>query len=215
MTIFDKEVILSVADEDGVSFLAEGAIGPQSGLYIWEVSTTITLTHQWLTVNETAARISWTSTNPDARFFVFVDGIQRLSNSLITFIDISVQVGQNVFVQVFDSENDIARAGFPNRFTLGWFRVPATAQYRVEEFVSAVWIVRARINDLGEGFFQFISGPLADDTVHQFRVIPVGTNGNDGTALTFSTRMIRIPDPPSVVHTYNGSGTPTFTVTAV
>ena len=60
-------------------------------------------------------------------------------------------------------------------------------------------------------YFAWQSRFLEDSASHRFRVVPVGANGNDGTPREFLVLMVRVPDPPAVAYTYNG--TPANTVT--
>lgn len=62
-------------------------------------------------------------------------------------------------------------------------------------------------------YFLWRSGVLADSTTHQFRVTPVGVNGNAGATKTFSLLMVRTPDVPAVTYAYD-PGTGAVTIAA-
>lgn len=90
---------------------------------------------------------------------------------------------------------------------------PAYEFIRFEEFVSAVWTLRKKVLTDGAGYYDFTSRFLEDETTHQFRAVPVGVNGNEGTPTTLSIFMVRNPDIPDVGFVYNGSGPATVTIT--
>ena len=63
----------------------------------------------------------------------------------------------------------------------------------------------------GRRYFNWRSRVLEDSATHQFRVTPIGANGNNGTAKNFVVLMVRIPDPPRVSYSYSaGSGVVTI-----
>jgi hypothetical protein len=63
-------------------------------------------------------------------------------------------------------------------------------------------------------YFAWESRFLEDSASHRFRVVPVGQNGNEGTSREFLVLMVRIPDPPEVTYTYNGTPANTVTIAA-
>ena len=86
----------------------------------------------------------------------------------------------------------------------------ATSAYRVEELIG-VWTELARIADDGSAYYRWSSDALDDGSTHTYRVTPVGTNGNDGTPLTFVVLCVRYPDPPAFTLEYDqGAAEVTF-----
>jgi hypothetical protein len=65
----------------------------------------------------------------------------------------------------------------------------------------------------GRRYFTWLTRVLEDQAQHQFRVTPVGSNGNAGAAKNFAVLMTRIPDPPSVSYSYD-AGTGAVTIAA-
>lgn len=96
---------------------------------------------------------------------------------------------------------------FPGRQTLQVFidedSSPAYAYLRIDEYVSGSWTERKRLTCDGRGWYTWTSRYLEDVTVHQFRVVPVGENGNEGTPASFAALMVRHPSPPAVSHSYD------------
>ena len=83
----------------------------------------------------------------------------------------------------------------------------------MEAHEGGSWVTRATIEDTGAGYYQWESGWLADVTSHEFRVTPVGADGNEGTATGWVVLMVRWPDPPEVGVTY-AAGTGKVTIAA-
>ena len=144
-------------------------------------------------------------------FFIFRDGrlINETEQTEQSFV---LDGGDGLVLEVLDDPNAKPITAFPGKFTLTWFATPDTDHYRVEEFVDAVWVLRKRISDLGEGYFKHTTRFVEDVTVHQFRIIPIGTNQNPGTITLFSALMVRHPDPPVVNFSYSNA-TETLTIT--
>lgn len=126
---------------------------------------------------------------------------------------LTVGANQTPFIEVLDKACDIPQLAFPGKVTLHWLREGTAVEYRIEELVSAVWTDRGSLFDNGEPSYTWDTRWLEDVTTHQFRVIAIDAAGNEGTATTYSVQMVRHPDPPNVTYAYNGSGTPTVTIT--
>lgn len=123
----------------------------------------------------------------------------------------TVSAGEQLVVEVLDAADERPEAAFPGRLTLGWYRVADAAKYRIDEYIGGNWTQRASIDDTGIGYYQWKTRFLEDSQTHQFRIVPVGNNGNDGDALAFSVLMVRHPDPPSASFSYS-SATGTVTI---
>lgn len=159
-----------------------------------------------------AWRLSWSSDLPDPTFYVWRDG-RLLMATAETSSEFSVPVGESLVVEVLDDADELPESHWPPRARLEWQGSTAVDHYRVEEYVGAAWTLRAKVPDHGEGRFHWESRVLEDETTHQFRVIPVGTNGNQGTARSFEILMVRVPDVPEVDYAYD-EDTGKVTVTA-
>jgi hypothetical protein len=88
-----------------------------------------------------------------------------------------------------------------------------TSHYRIEQYISSTWTVVQRLANFGLRYYSYESEALDDNTTHQFRIIPVDSQENDGPALQFDIDMVRNPDVPSISTSYD-SGTGDLTVSA-
>lgn len=146
-------------------------------------------------------------------FYVYQDG-SLIGSTYLTSWDFSVQPGDVIDIQILDSATDELEDVFSGRVTLGWEAGESVDYYLVEEYVSAAWVIRARVEDSGIGYYTWLSRFLEDCTVYEFRVTAYGTNGVAGTPrTTFTGLMVRRPDMPTNAITYN-SGTARITVAA-
>ena len=139
--------------------------------------------------------ISWSSDLENPTFYIYRDGV-LISTTTETSITIIVATGETPVIEVLDEAGTPATA-FPGNVMLCWYPREATDYYRIDESVSAVWTERAKVYDEGQAFFIWYTRWLEDSTLHQFRIVPVGTNGNEGTATEVSQLMVRHPDPPA------------------
>lgn len=155
-------------------------------------------------------RVSWSSDLVSPVFYVYQDGrlVDVTTAASGTF---NVPAGESLVLEVLDDPNIKPEAAFPGKLTLGWYPVPDTKAYRIDEYLSGEWKEQKRISETGQGFYQWKTRWLEDSQTHQFRIVPIGTNGNAGTPLTFSVLMVRHPDPPDVNFSYSAD-TQTVTI---
>lgn len=146
--------------------------------------------------------VSWSSNLSDPTFYVYQDG-KLISVTKQTQMSFSVQHGESLVVEVLDDASAKPVTAFPGRLTLNWYASADTDYYRIEEYVNSSWTLKASIDDSGQGYFTYRTRFLEDQTTHQFRIIPVGKNGNQGTAKNFSCLMVRHPNPPDVNFSYS------------
>lgn len=164
-------------------------------------------------IDESTFRLNFTSDeDTPVTFRIFKD--RRLVDTQVSGSGsgeffLSVGLGESPFVEVLDKNCDIPQIAFSGSVYLNWLAVSGAASYVVAENVSSSWVDRETILDNGEGVFLYRSRWLEDVTTHQFRVTPVDTAGNQGTALSFSVFQVRHPDVPNVSYTFN-SGTVTI-----
>jgi len=156
-------------------------------------------------------RIAWTSGLEDPTFTIYLDG-ELFATTAATHLDLYVEPGSSPVLEVVD-DGAAASQAFPGRLRLQWGREDDTDHYLIEEVVDAAWTERARVRDDGRQYFHWLTRWLEDSTSHQFRVTPIGTNGNAGTAVAFTCLMVRHPDPPDVSMSYD-EGTGDLTVSA-
>ena len=159
---------------------------------------------QWL--------VEWSSSfGADARFWIYLNGSLIESNSPTTSMIVVLDSGGLAELEVLDAAVSDDDPTYPARTRIAWYAVDGAAQYRVEEYVSGDWTERKTFRSEDADFFVFESRILEDSTSHQFRVVPIGADANEGTPLSWTILMVRRPDPPNVTFSYS-SGTGEVTI---
>lgn len=126
---------------------------------------------------------------------------------------VSMQADESGTIEVLD-DADAVPAAIPRvRMRLLWDAVTGTARYRVQRYVGAAWVTEVEIRAGDRTNYEYLTPPLEDVTDHQYRVVPIGENGNEGTPATVTVTMVRNPDPPVVTMEY-ASGTGLVTIAA-
>lgn len=170
---------------------------------------TVTFTETTV-VDPLSVKLKFTSdASTPVTFRVFVMGLQATeftsSDGAGEFL-LHVADGQQPYVQVIDDAVSKADYAYPGQMTLFWYAVSGAVSYRIDEYVSSVWTERFSVIDQGQGAFTYLTRWLSDATAYQWRVMPIGENGNDGTALTYSFTTVRHPDVPSVSYAVDSGG---------
>lgn len=143
-------------------------------------------------------------------FYIYIDGT-LVAETTHTEYEVSVNVDESYVVEILDVAGQIPMQVFPGKQRLNWFGFTEDVEYyRIDEYVDAAWVERKRKKENG-GYISFTSRFLEDGATHTFRVVPVGTDGNEGTAKQFAVLMVRHPDVPDVGYTYDG-GTNKITI---
>ena len=156
--------------------------------------------------------VGFTSTLSSPTFYVYLDGTLIETTQRAQSV-INVEPNVQFILEVLDSPTDTPVVVYPSRWWLNWGPSSgAVDHYRVEEFVSAAWVLRAKVPHSGRSAYRWLTRHLEDVTTHQFRIVPVGTNGNQGTAATITGLMVRQPDVPVVEQTNYDQGTRTITL---
>lgn len=150
-------------------------------------------------------RLSWASDADDPIYRVYRDGELVLTTRATTY-DAAIADGAAPVFDVVDQE-DADPSAFPPFAVVQWYQVADAAAYRVEQYVDSAWTMLVTVADDGRGYYQHRTATLADDTTHQFRVVPVSAAGNDGTPTTLSILMVRYPDPPDPAFSYDSGST--------
>jgi len=156
--------------------------------------------------------LTYESTLSTPTFYLYQDGTLVAVTELTTWV-FWVQVGESLNVEILDNANELPQAAFPGRLLLAWEASDSTDYYRIDEKVASVWTERAKITDSGVLYYSWETRFLEDVTAHEFRIVPVGTNGNEGAIKAFAVLMVRHPTPPTVAYTYT-SLTAAVTVSA-
>jgi hypothetical protein len=155
--------------------------------------------------------VEWSSSlGADAHFWIYLNGklveADVPTSSMVVLLDIA----GTAHLDVYDVAPNVDDPLYPNRAMLSWYGVADVKKYRVEEYVGSWTGVRTFQAEDGD-FFAFETRVLEDDTTHQFRVVPIGEDGNEGTPISWDVLMVRHPDAPDVSLTY-ASGTGNLTV---
>lgn len=120
--------------------------------------------------------------------------------------DLNVAEDEQPYVQILDDEVSREDYAYPGQVTLAWQAKAGATSYRIEEYVSAVWTERYTVVARGEGAFTYLTRWLEDAVSYQWRIIPIGANGNDGSPLTFAFTFVRHPDVPDVTYPIDSGG---------
>ena len=108
-------------------------------------------------------------------------------------------------IEVLDSTdtNDPEQITYPPFLSIQWRGNTATSYYRIDRYINSVWTRQTTIRENDSGYYRYDSSVLDDQSVSQFRVRPVDADGNTGHALSITALMVRNPDPPEALATYN------------
>lgn len=155
-------------------------------------------------------RLRWSSSESDPLYRIYKDGRQIAETGRGSIV-ITGGTGEMATIEVRDDALPPSYAVRP-RVDIVWDAVADTKEYRVEKFVGAAWTLVGVEKDRGTASYRFKS-PVLSDTIHQFRVVPVGTDGNKGTPVAINFPLARHPDEPDTNQTYS-SGTGLVTVAA-
>jgi len=143
-------------------------------------------------------------------FYIYLDGVLVAETSQAEYA-IAVNPGESYVIEILDDPDAQPMQVFPGKVRLNWFYVEDTEYYRIDEYVDSAWVERARMPE-NNGYLTWESRFLEDGQSHTFRVVPVGVNGNEGTARQFAVLMVRHPDVPDVSFGYSQTNR-TITIT--
>lgn len=164
-------------------------------------------------VSEARFLVQW-ETALSGPFYVWRDGqLVTVTHSNSVYIA-SDRDREDVIFDVFATPTERPLFVRSNRLKIEWTATTLTREYRVERNIASVWTTQATIKEDGQSQYAYRTFALDDDTLQQLRVIPVGTNGEDGTALTLTAETVRHPDPPFLDITFNDTAA-TLTIAEV
>ena len=158
---------------------------------------------------ERTGKTSWllkfSSDQQDPIFYIYLDGVLVAQTSQTQY-ELVVNPDEYYVIEVLDDANAQPMQIFPGKTRLSWFGsdIDNTKYYRIDEYISSQWVERKRMPEK-EGYIEWESRFLEDGTTHQFRVTPVATDGNEGTARQFNVLMVRHPDVPDVGYGYDST----------
>ena len=151
--------------------------------------------------------LRFSSDQGDPIFYIYLDGI-LIAETTATEYTIAIAAGNQAIVEVLDDADAEPTEVFPGNVRLGWFFVDGVDYYRIDEYIAGEWTQRARVTD-NQAYRSWQSRFLEDGGSHQFRVVAIGTDGNEATAREFTVLMVRHPDSPDVSYAYS-AGTVTI-----
>jgi len=153
--------------------------------------------------------LEWSSTESDPTYYIYLDG-QLQATTTREWWQFDLLENEQVQIEILDSAAT-PQTAYPSRATIAWLPVDDAERYKVDQYSGGAWsTVRTTYDDIASGYTHTTT-PLADDTTHQFRVVPVGENEIDGNEINVNIHMVRRPDKPDVAYTYN-DGTATVTI---
>ena len=162
--------------------------------------------------------IAWTSDAAlPVTFRVYSEGVLLTPDGLVSEDGagrwtLTVPPGDFPFFEVLDKGCRRPSIAFSGHLVLQWYGT-GSLHYRVEKNTGS-WVLQEIVPDDGRGYFTWRSGWLADVTTHTYRIVPVSTASNQGTALSLISLLVRHPDSPNTVVTYNGSVLKTIHIAA-
>ncbi len=146
-------------------------------------------------------KLKYSSDLPEPMFYIYLDGV-LIAETQQTEYDIAVNLDEVSLIEILDDPDTPPMQVFPGKARLGWFFVKGTDYYRVDEYINEAWIERRRLPE-NNGYLRWESRFLEDGQTHLFQVVPVGTDGNEGTPKQFAVLMVRRPDVPDVEYTHD------------
>lgn len=146
---------------------------------------------------------SFASDLTDPTFYIYING-EFVTETNETEYEVTAPLNTQFQFEVFDDEDDVPTEFFPGTLTLRWDGTPDSTQFRVDEYVDSAWAAKRVVIADDRRVFHYDSELLDDSTTHQFRVVPIDTQGRSGTILEFEAEMCRYPDTPSQAITITG-----------
>ena len=149
-------------------------------------------------------RLTWSSTESAPTYDLYeLTGGGLVYHGMAETITVTVKNGESPIYWVTDSAAS-PPAGYPGKIKLQWRRSAGVSYYRIDEQVSGSWTRRAKIFEEGKWIYHWATRWLEDAADHNFRVVAVGTDGNESTAASIAVLMVRWPDVPQVSYSYAG-----------
>jgi hypothetical protein len=158
-------------------------------------------------IDTNSIRVSWSGGT--APYRVYADGSLMATTSATSVV---IRIDGNELIDVRDATESDPTAR-PARARIYWRGVSGASSYRVYEYVSGSWILRATYTDDGRGHWNWTSRRLEDGATHQFRVTSLDAAGNESSGDDISLVMVRTPDAPDpTFSTAPGAGKTVLTI---
>jgi hypothetical protein len=150
-------------------------------------------------------RFTWSASAPH---YVYHRGVLIAITNAAT-IDVVQGDGTVPVVEVATDPADVPeQVKHPGRLLLTW-RTPTLpalvkiALYRVDRWDGSGWEHVAGVTPNASTYHRYQTAHQADDATARFRVVPVDFTGFEFPAVEFESLVVRLPDVPRVVYTYN------------
>jgi len=144
--------------------------------------------------------IKYSSDLETPTFYIYLDG-NLIDQTAQTEYKLSVNLDESSIIEILDDPEEKPIEIFPNKIKLNFFCSQETSYYKIDEYIESEWLTRQKIKD-NSGYMSFESRFLEDCQSHIFRIIPVGTDGNEGESRQFTVLCCRYPDVPAVDYEY-------------
>lgn len=139
----------------------------------------------------------------DPTFYIYING-EFVTETQETEYEVTAALNTQFQFDVLDDPDELPEEFFPGTITLRWDGTPDSTSYRVDEYIDSTWTAKRVVVSDDRRVFHYDSELLDDSTVHQFRVVPIDTQGRSGTILEFEAEMCRYPDTPSQAMSITG-----------
>ena len=157
-------------------------------------------------VGPQAWKYTWSGTSP---YYVYFEGETLFGQT--TTLEEYIFEGSDYAdmppqIQVLDSTESATTPyveQHPQKVTVQWRGSLNAEYYRVDQYVDSEWETYDHVPETKDGYYNITTDVLADSTTHTFRVVAVDDNGYDSEATSVSVFMVRHPDPPDVVLSYD------------
>lgn len=142
-----------------------------------------------------------TSDDADPVFYWYKDGRFFMSEKSGV---IECTVTGQLRIDVYDEDESRPMSGVAAGMTLRWKAVTGAVMYRVEHYNGSTWDAVQTIIENGQKLYRLTVKGLADETVHQLRVVATDSAGTEAVVYTNSGLLVRHPDIPSQAYSYAG-----------
>jgi hypothetical protein len=158
-------------------------------------------------IGSSAWKFEWAvSTAP---YRVFLDGLQHKTVDAATVtIDLPGYTDYPPSIEVLDDTMEDVEAtsvAYPNYVTLQWVGVSTAAYYSIQYYEDSIWTQLDIVREIGAGYYIYRTSRIDNDESAQWRIVPIDTQGNQGTPSTFTFSVVGLPTSPTdVSHEYSG-----------
>ncbi len=162
-------------------------------------------------------KFTWSATPGASTYWVYYRGALLTTvttNEVVVREEVSGGFPQ---IEVADSGGDRPlQYDHPGRVRLAaWSPAPAAGDVsylRFDEYIDSTWVPVGYSFENGARYHLWESEFLADGSAHTYRIVPVFTDGTEGTASQHAVLVVRHPSPMKLAATVSGGTTPLATI---